>query len=308
MKLPPGQREIDGFPRFGTHLGRPAPAVPADPTIEIGGAGVEPFAMPLARLATLPRRELTADFHCVAGWSATGLHWEGVAFQAFFREIIEPALHRDTAITHLTFGGLDGHRSVVAVEDALADDVLIAERLDGRPLDADHGAPARLVSPRQYGYISTKHLCRIELHSGEPTRDPRRASGQPGRPARAVHQGPPAGAGLGGGAARLHARPGCCDPCTGSPSRSGCRSRGGAAGLVLRGLPRLELAAVALGEVVEVAAEAGDVLAVDAQVAGGADRPRLFLARGLEADDLVAGLLELRSPRPRPRARSGRRG
>ena len=169
MKLPPGQRRIDGFPRFGTHLGRPAPAVPADPVIEVAGAGVEPFALPLARLATLPRRELTADFHCVAGWSATGLHWEGVAFQAFFRAIIEPSLQRDTPITHLTFGGLDGHRSVVAIEDALADDVLIAEQLDGRPLDSDHGAPVRLVSPRQYGYISTKHLCRIQLHTGAPS-------------------------------------------------------------------------------------------------------------------------------------------
>ena len=169
MTLPPGQRRIDGFPRFGTHLGRPAPAVPDDPAIELGGAGLEPFALPLARLATLPRRELTADFHCVAGWSATGLRWEGVAFQAFFREIIEPALQRDAAVTHLSFGGLDGHRSVVAVADALADDVLIAEQLDGRPLDPDHGAPARLVSPRQYGYISTKHLCRIELHNGAPS-------------------------------------------------------------------------------------------------------------------------------------------
>jgi DMSO/TMAO reductase YedYZ molybdopterin-dependent catalytic subunit len=111
MTLPPGQRPIHGFPRFGTHLGRPAPPVPAVPVIEIGGAGVESFALPR---------------------------------------------------------GLDGHRSVVAVADALADDVLIAERLDGRPLDGDHGAPARLVSPRQYGYISTKHLCRIELHSGAP--------------------------------------------------------------------------------------------------------------------------------------------
>jgi len=169
VKLPPGQRRIDGFPRFGTHLGRPAPAVPADPVIEIGGAGIEPFALPLARLATLPRRELDADLHCVAGWSATGLHWEGVAFQAFFREIIEPSLQPGTTITHLTFGGLDGRCSVVALEDALADDVLIAERLDGRPLASDHGAPARLVSPRQYGYISTKHLCRIQLHTGQPT-------------------------------------------------------------------------------------------------------------------------------------------
>jgi DMSO/TMAO reductase YedYZ molybdopterin-dependent catalytic subunit len=169
MRLPPGQHEIDGFPRFGTHLSRPAPAVPADPVIEISGAVTEPTALPVAALATLPRRELTADFHCVAGWSATGLRWEGVAFQAFFRAIIEPSLPPEAAVTHLTFGGLDGHRSVVAVEDALADDVLIAERLDGWPLDGDHGAPARLVSPRQYGYISTKHLCRIELHSGVPS-------------------------------------------------------------------------------------------------------------------------------------------
>jgi DMSO/TMAO reductase YedYZ molybdopterin-dependent catalytic subunit len=46
--------------------------------------------------------------------------------------------------------------------------VLIAEKLDGRPLDSDHGAPARLVSPSQYGFVSTKHLCRIELHTAEP--------------------------------------------------------------------------------------------------------------------------------------------
>jgi DMSO/TMAO reductase YedYZ molybdopterin-dependent catalytic subunit len=168
VSLPPGQRRIDGFPRFGTHLGRPAPAVPVDPVIEISGAVTEPFALPLAALATLPRRELTADFHCVAGWSATNLRWEGVAFQTFYREIIEPSVQRGAAVSHVVFGGLDGHRSVVAIEDALAEDVLIAEHLDGRPLDADHGAPARLVSPSQYGYVSTKHLCRIELHTAEP--------------------------------------------------------------------------------------------------------------------------------------------
>ena len=33
MTLPPGQRAVDGFPRFGTHLHRPPPAVPAEPVI-----------------------------------------------------------------------------------------------------------------------------------------------------------------------------------------------------------------------------------------------------------------------------------
>jgi DMSO/TMAO reductase YedYZ molybdopterin-dependent catalytic subunit len=168
VTLPPGQRPVDGFPRFGTHFHRPPPAVPSDPVIEISGAVANSFAVPLADLATLPRRELTADFHCVAGWSATDLHWEGVAFETFYRLIIVPSLQPGTSVTHVVFGGLDRYRSIVLIEDALAEDVLVADRLNGRPLDLDHGAPVRLVSPSQYGFISTKHLCRIELHTAAP--------------------------------------------------------------------------------------------------------------------------------------------
>jgi DMSO/TMAO reductase YedYZ molybdopterin-dependent catalytic subunit len=168
VKLPPGQRLVAGFPRFGTHLSRPAPAVPSDPVIRIGGAVTESFALPLGELATLPRRELTADFHCVAGWSAVNLDWAGVGFETFYHAVIAPTVEPGAQISHVVFGGLDGYRSVVTIEDALADDVLIADRLDGRPLDSDHGAPVRLVSPRQYGFISTKHLCRIEVHTAEP--------------------------------------------------------------------------------------------------------------------------------------------
>lgn len=169
MTLPPGQHPVDGLPRFGTHLHRPPPTVPVNPVIEVSGAVATPFALPLAELATLPRRDLTADLHCVAGWSATHLHWEGVAFETFYRLIIEPSVQPDTSVTHVVFGGLDGHRSVVTIDDALEEDVLIAERLQGRPLDRDHGAPARLVGPNQYGFVSTKHLCSIELHTAEPT-------------------------------------------------------------------------------------------------------------------------------------------
>jgi DMSO/TMAO reductase YedYZ molybdopterin-dependent catalytic subunit len=169
-KLPPGQRRVEGFPRFGTELWRPAPPVPVDPVITVRGAVTEPFDVPLATLASLPRQELTADFHCVAGWSATDLRWDGVPFEAFYRAVIEPALQPGVEITHVVFRGLDRYRSVLLIEDAIADGVLVADRLDGRPLDGDHGAPARLVSPGQYGYMSTKHLCRIEVHAGEPRR------------------------------------------------------------------------------------------------------------------------------------------
>lgn len=169
-RLPPGQRRVDGFPRFGAHLATPPPAVPADPAIGFGGALKERFDLPLTRLSTLPRREVAADFHCVAGWSATDLRWEGVTFEAVYRAVVEPALLPGAAITHVVCRGLDGWESVLTIEDALADDVLIAENLDGHPLDGDHGAPARLVSPRQYGYFNVKHLSRIEVLTAAPTR------------------------------------------------------------------------------------------------------------------------------------------
>lgn len=168
VTLPPGQRLVEGFPRFGTHLARPAPVVAADPVITIRGAVTEAVDVRLATLADLPRRAMKADFHCVAGWSATNLWWDGVPFEAFYRALVEPMLVPGAEITHVVFRGLDGYRSVVRIDDALADGVLIADRLDGRPLDGDHGAPVRLVSPAQYGYMSTKHLCRIEVHTGEP--------------------------------------------------------------------------------------------------------------------------------------------
>ena len=173
MTLPPGQVAVDGFPRFGTHLHLPPPPVPASPEIAISGAVETPFSipLPLSKLATLPRRELTAEFHCVAGWSATNLRWEGVSFETFYRTVLEPEVEAGASITHVVFGGLDGYQSVALIEDALAGDVLIAENLNGHPLDGDHGAPARLVSPSQYGFVNTKHLCRIELHTSEPPAD-----------------------------------------------------------------------------------------------------------------------------------------
>lgn len=164
MALPPGQHQTKGFPRFGTALHKPPPSVPSDHAIEVRGAGLETFKVPLARLAELERRGVDADFHCVAGWSATGLHWEGATFEAFLREVVAPGV----AVTHVVTFGLDGHRAEARVEDLVEGGALLADRLDGRPLDGDHGAPVRLVSPSQYGYVSTKHLRRVELHTSRP--------------------------------------------------------------------------------------------------------------------------------------------
>ena len=166
MGLPPGQRRIEGFPRFGVG-GRP-PSAGEGHTITIGGPAVTPFVVSLDDLAALPRRELVADFHCVSGWTATGVHWEGVRFSEAYDRLVRPHRTFGAEPTHVVLEGLDGYRAVALLEDLCHPDVLLADRLDGRPLDHRHGAPVRLVSPEQYGFISTKHLCGIELHPAEP--------------------------------------------------------------------------------------------------------------------------------------------
>lgn len=173
--LPPGQHARKDFPRFGTHLHAPPPAPPDTPEIEISGAVRERFAVPLEQLGGLPRRQQISDFHCVSGWSAVDLRWEGVPFSSFWSRFIEPTLLEGAPPTHLVLVGLDGYRVVEYLEDALADDVLLADRLNGEPLTGDHGAPIRFLSPSQYGYVSVKHFARVEVWTQEPAENYGRA-------------------------------------------------------------------------------------------------------------------------------------
>jgi DMSO/TMAO reductase YedYZ molybdopterin-dependent catalytic subunit len=164
--LPPGQSAISTFPRYGAQMGQPPP--PIGCSIRIGGEVEMAFEVRVAELAGMEREHLTADFHCVAGWSYRGLHWDGVRFKTFYETRIRPRIRPNTRVSHLLFRGADGFESTVLLEDACADNVLLADQLGGAPLTAKHGAPVRLVSPSQYGYKSVKHLNAIELHSSEP--------------------------------------------------------------------------------------------------------------------------------------------
>lgn len=171
--LPPGQRELSTFPRYGTHFSRRDPAVPDEPLIEVTGPSIDPVELDADALASLPRVDLVADFHCVAGWTARDLHWQGVRLRDVYETHV--AGRADPAVTHVRAEGRDGFRSVLLLEDALADDVLLADRLDGAPLPVEHGAPCRLLSASQYGFKSVKSLRRIEFHAEQPSDNPDRS-------------------------------------------------------------------------------------------------------------------------------------
>ena len=168
MSLPPGQRAMGYLPRFGIAFWELPPPIAEPALIRVAGAVIHPLVVPVSRLAELQRRDIVADFHCVTGWSVPGLHWSGVAFRTFYESVIVPEAGPDPGVSHILFEGADGFRTTLAFADAFDDDVMLASQLSGTALDSDHGAPVRLLSPKQYGYKSTKHLCCIELHTREP--------------------------------------------------------------------------------------------------------------------------------------------
>jgi DMSO/TMAO reductase YedYZ molybdopterin-dependent catalytic subunit len=71
---------------------------------------------------------------------------------------------------YVIVSALDGMRAGLPIADALADDVLLADTMDGAPLSAEHGAPLRLVAPAHVGYKSVKHVSAIDFASTNFTR------------------------------------------------------------------------------------------------------------------------------------------
>ncbi|WP_432541807.1 molybdopterin-dependent oxidoreductase [Kineococcus sp. SYSU DK002] len=167
--LPPGQRELGVFPRFSDDPLKPPPRLPAEPELVVTGAVERELRLPLPGVVGPARRaDVVADFHCVTTWTTRGLRWSGLPFCAFWHHVVEPACGPSPDTSCVVVEGLDGARAVLLLEDALAPDVLLADRLDGEPLTPAHGAPLRLVSPRQYGYKNVKHVHRIEVHAAVP--------------------------------------------------------------------------------------------------------------------------------------------
>jgi len=161
-KLPPGQYESDDFPRFGlTPYAYRFPSDVESKAIAIAGDIDHPITISDA-FAGLPRIEQVADFHCVTTWSRRSLTWGGVRFRDFHEQIVKPQTAPQEGANFVVLKAQDGNRMCLPLEDLLADDVLLADTLDGHALSIEHGAPLRLIAPAHYAYKSIKHLSRIE--------------------------------------------------------------------------------------------------------------------------------------------------
>jgi DMSO/TMAO reductase YedYZ molybdopterin-dependent catalytic subunit len=162
--LPPGQQAISDFPRFGAprNVSR-LPEIPPRFAIKLDTGDGVARTLGIDDFMPLPRREIVADFHCVATWTHRNLHWEGYAFRDVYQRLIAPHVRGDAKLDYVEFKALDGYKSCIVLADLLDENVLLADRLQGAPLARDHGAPLRLIVPHLYGYKNVKHVCAIRL-------------------------------------------------------------------------------------------------------------------------------------------------
>ncbi|WP_271007891.1 molybdopterin-dependent oxidoreductase [Paucibacter sp. B51] len=162
--LPPGQHRRLDFPRFG--LLRFAQRMPTQaPPLRLRVCGLvrKELWLDAAAWAGLQRVTLQCDFHCVTGWSSAGLSWSGVRMRDVYQALIQAQAEPDDQVAYVLMRGSDGARACLPLADLLAEDVLLADQLNGQALGLDHGAPLRLVAPAHYGYKSVKHLERLEF-------------------------------------------------------------------------------------------------------------------------------------------------
>lgn len=155
-RLPPGQSPTEKFPVMT--IGATPDLDTATWSFSVHGLVAEPFALRWEALLALPQVELTTDLHCVTRWSKFGTTWAGVRVA----DLLARARPRPGA-THVLVHAHGGYTTNLPLDALTGDDALIAHTFDGRPLERDHGGPARLLVPRRYLWKSAKWVSAIEL-------------------------------------------------------------------------------------------------------------------------------------------------
>jgi DMSO/TMAO reductase YedYZ molybdopterin-dependent catalytic subunit len=118
----------------------------------------KPLVMSFSELEKLPQVKLTRDFHCVTTWSIRDVVWEGVSF----RELVNLTSVKKEA-QWVMFHSADGYTAPVPLEDATAEDSLIALKMNAKPIPIQQGFPARPFIPHLYGWKSAKWLTDVEF-------------------------------------------------------------------------------------------------------------------------------------------------
>jgi DMSO/TMAO reductase YedYZ molybdopterin-dependent catalytic subunit len=161
-RLPPDQDATDRILRWGfNHPGITAvnPQIKLDTyTLTVEGEVEKPAKLNWKDFLALPQTISVSDFHCVEGWSVLDCKWQGVLIRDI-EKIVKP---KDVAHS-VTFECADNYTTSLFREELAGDDVLLAHKLNGEPIDEGLGFPVRLIVPSKYAYKSALWVERLRF-------------------------------------------------------------------------------------------------------------------------------------------------
>jgi DMSO/TMAO reductase YedYZ molybdopterin-dependent catalytic subunit len=150
--------------------------------LQVGGNLERPLALSLEDLRARPRRTLPVTLECAGNgrarlsprpisqpWlvEAVGTaEWTGTPLAPILREAGVRPDSKEIVFWGADHGVEKGHEHDYArslsLADAMREEVLLADEMNGRPLEPQHGFPLRLLVPGWYGMTQVKWMARIE--------------------------------------------------------------------------------------------------------------------------------------------------
>lgn len=155
-RLPPGQSLTTDFPVLSAG---PTPRVALENwsfTLKVGPRPIKRWSW--AEFNALPVTKMTRDIHCVTKWSKFDTPWQGVLVDDILADagIAAPTPY---TLAH----GYDGYSTNVPYADLTDGKAMVATLYEGKPLEAEHGGPARLLVPHLYFWKSAKWISGLQF-------------------------------------------------------------------------------------------------------------------------------------------------
>lgn len=156
-RVPPGQALTEDFPVLSAG---PTPKVDLATwkfTLKIGPRPIKVWGWD--QFNELPQSKMTRDIHCVTTWSKLDTAWEGVSID----DILADAGIADLPTPYILAHSVEGYTTNVPVKDLVGGKAMIATKYEGRPIEPDHGGPARLLVPHLYFWKSAKWVSALQF-------------------------------------------------------------------------------------------------------------------------------------------------
>ena len=147
--VPPGQYVTENFPVL---TAGPTPDLPLSRwsfTIEHRGRALAQWTW--EEFQALPHTRITTDLHCVTRWSKFDTLWEGVTIDDLLA-----AAKIDAPSKYVMAYCEGGYTTNLPFEDLAGGKGMVAFNYDDKPLEPEHGGPARLLVPHLYLWKSAK--------------------------------------------------------------------------------------------------------------------------------------------------------